>query len=347
VGETLHRTLQTRRDVGQLAPERLILIGAAERNARHLLPVAAQRGLERRRNQQSLVGLREDRGQVVHPLAQQPESGGAMQSEGRRHGLRCYERVPVHISARPTAEANGRPRRRPRRAKPPRDLRLELWHGVEQHGLEEEQNPSHLLLDSRAQPADGSGLPPHGEHLAQLILGLAPLRAAEAVVIEALHRGPHGLLMVEHRASRRVGRVSGHHQADIEMAECGSDLSLRAQCRSGARRRERLALRAAGIGVILAAPAQPLDLLGDVRKLQLHRACPHIGLERGRAQARDEPDKRLCGRLVAVAQPRSCLAQPEDTIAKRATFLLLEHLTQQRFEQSGITVQSLHGECAL
>jgi len=44
---------------------------------------------------------------------------------------------------------------------------------------------------------------------------------------------------------------------------------------------------------------------------------------------------------------RGGLAQPEYAIAKRAAFLLLEYITQQGFEQSGVTVEGLHGERAL
>ena len=69
---------------------------------------------------------------------------------------------------------------------------------VEQHGLEEEQVAADLVLDARADPAQLVGLPPHRQHLAQLVEQRAPARRADARVVEAVQQRGDVPLVVEH-----------------------------------------------------------------------------------------------------------------------------------------------------
>ena len=341
------RAVEPCRDVGELAPKWLTLVAAPARDVGHLLLLARERQLQRGRDQQPLLCLRELCRERLDATAQQPQRGAAMQPQRRAHSLRRDDGVAVHVAAGPAAEAKRGAFGRPAGAEATRDLGLQARRGVEQHGLEEEQDPPHLVLDGRSQPAYRSGLPPQRERLAQLVFDHPPLGAPDALVVEPFHRRPDGLLVVEHRAPRRVGRMRGHHEPHVEPAERLVDLCVRAQRRRGARGGERLALRRARVGVVLSPAAQPLELLGDVRELQLHRAGSHVRLERGGAQARDEADETIARVVIAVAQLGRRLAQPKDAIAKRAAFLLLEHVAEERFEQRGVEVQGLHGEVAL
>ncbi len=339
------RTVEPRRHERQLAPKRLLpIVGPAGGHVGHFLAVRLQGGVQPRRDEQPLLRLGEPLREPVHPRAEQPQRGRPVQPESAGDRLRGDLGIPVHVPACPAPEPNRGNLRGPRPFERARDLGLEPRCRIEQHGLEEEQDPTHLVLDHRTHVPERIGLPPHRQHLAQLALVSAPLGTAQSRIVEALHGPPHGLLMFEHRPTRRLGRMGGHRQSHVEPAQCLGHLGGRMLNRHARRGGQRLTLRSAGIGVVVPPPAQTLQLLGDIGQLELDRAGAHERLECAAGLGVDEPGQRAGCADVAATDPCRRIAQPEHSVAEGAALLLLEHIAEQRLEHRSVSIEGVtHG----
>ncbi len=337
------RAVEPAVDQPELAAERLVRVALAGLDVGQLALVALDRGAQRGGEEDVVVGLRELPREVVDALAQQPQRRRAVHLERARDRLRRHLGVAVHVAAGPRAEAQRRLQRRPGDVEAARQLGRQRRDRVEQDRLEEEQRAPHLVLDARPHAADLVGLPPGRQHLAQLVLQRAAAGRADARVVELLHDPPDRLLVVEDRAARRLGRVGGHHEPHVELREPLGDPAARHLADGADGRRQRLALRHARVGVVLAAAPQPLQLLGDVGQLQLHRAGAHVRRQPRRRLAAQEGQQLLALGLVAVAQRERAVAQPEQPLAEGAPVLLLQHVAEQALEQGGVAVERVGG----
>ena len=129
--------------------------------------------------------------------------------------------------------------------------------------------------------------------------------------------------MVEHRAARRLGRVRGEHQLDVQRAQRLGGVHAGAVEQLGGLG-ERLALLLAG-GVVLAPAADPLALLGDVGELQLQRAGADVRLDLVVAEPAQAAHQRLARGLVAAAQLGRGAVDPGHAVGELAAVLLGEH----------------------
>ena len=141
-------------------------------------------------------------------------------------------------------------------------------------------------------------------------------------------------LVLEHRAARRLGRVSGEHELDVEAARRGGEVGALGAEHVG-RVHQRLALAYAG-GVVVAPAAHALALLGDVGELQLQRAGADARLDVGGREPVHELDHRRARGGVAGAQLVGRLVQPLHGPGELLAGLLDEHVVQDLGEQLGV-----------
>ena len=214
-------------------------------------------------------------------------------------------------------------------------------HGVEQHRLEEEQVAPDLVLDLRAHAAQLVGLPPHGQHLAQLVDQRAPARLAGARVVEPVQQRRDVPLVVEHRPPRGLGRMRGQDVLDLQLRRQRRDVDVVA-AQDLRRLGQRLALDLAG-RVVLAPAAHALALLGDVRQLELERAGADDRLDRLVRHAAQVGDEPLGGGLVARPHGLGGPEQPLQARREHATRLFLEDLVEGRREQLRVMGEAVRG----
>ena len=185
------------------------------------------------------------------------------------------------------------------------------------------------------------GLPPDGQHLAQLGEQHAAAHVADPRVVEAVQQRRDVPLVVEHRAPRGLGRMRGEDVLDLQLRGQRRDVD-RAVAQDLRRLAERLALDLAG-AVVLAPAADALALLGDVRQLQLQRAGADDrldGLVGDLAQVGDETVGRG---LVARADGRGGAEEPLHARGEHAAGLLLEHAVERGREQFGVLGETVWG----
>ena len=113
-------------------------------------------------------------------------------------------------------------------------------------------------------------------------------------------------LVVEHRAPRRLGRMRGEDELELQRAHRGGQVGpgLAQQVR---RLEQRLPLAHAG-GVVVAPPAHPLALLGDVGELELQRARADAWLKLVGRERVDQLEQRRAGSAAPSrsSEARSC-----------------------------------------
>ena len=281
--------------------------------------------------------MRERPREPVHARPQQAQGRRAVQLQRAGQRVRADLGVAVHVAAGPGAVAQHGLH------EPHAELVLDLVEhgrdGVEEHRLEEEEVAADLVLDLRPYPPQLVGLPPHGQHLAQLGEQRAPPYAAGARVVEAVEQRRDVPLVVEHGAPRGLGRVGGEDVLDLQVRGQRRDVDA-AIAQDLGRLGQRLALDLAGL-VVLPAPPHALALLGDVRELELERARPDDRLHRlvgDLAQVGDEPLDR---RVVARAHRRRGAEQPLHAGREDAPGLLLEHAVQRGGEQLGVVGEAV------
>ena len=325
------RVLEPVEDEAELGPQRLPLAVRAPQHdgARQLLRVLGERILELLGHRDPQRRVRERPREPVHPRPQQAQRGRPVQLERAGQRVRTHLGVPVHVAARPRAI------RQDRLHQPHAEVVLDLVQhrrdGVEQHRLEEEQVAADLVLDLRPHPPQLVGLPPDGQHLAQLVEQHPPAYSPDARVIQAVEQRRDVPLMVEHGPARGLGRVRGQHMLDLQLRGQRGDVD-RAVAQDLRRLGERLALDLTGL-VVLPAPPHALALLGDVRELELQRTRADDrldGLVRHLAQVGDEP---FDGRVVAGPDRGGGAEQPLHAGREHASCLFLEHAVERAGQQ--------------
>ena len=218
-------------------------------------------------------------GQRPHPLAQHPVGQVGVQVERLPHQLRRAVGVAVLVAARPRAvaqEAHRRPQARVVAIQQPLELLVHGAGGVEEHLLEEEERPAHLVDHPRAGRPHLVALPEDRDLLEQPLLGLAALARRQARVVEGVEALGHEHVLGQDGAARDLGGMRRHHQLDREPVQHRGD-PLRwhrafGEGREG--RREALGLGAVGLlalGVAPAPAAHPMVLVGGVDELEEHR----------------------------------------------------------------------------
>ena len=212
---------EPRLDVGELAPQRLARLvrvapGEEGRGLRQLLLVALERRRQPLADRQGHAALGERLAQRRDPVGQQRQREHAVRAQRVPDRRRTDIRVAVHVSAGPAAEHERGRRRGPvGRVDGPVVPAGEVGRRVEQHGLEEEEQPPHLVGDARTHGADLVRRVPHRERLADVVLQATALGARRA----AGRRGRRG-------SARRCGASSAP-----SAATCPSDArSARAGC---------------------------------------------------------------------------------------------------------------------
>jgi hypothetical protein len=132
-----------------------------------------------------------------------------------------------------------------------------------------------LVDDVRPAGADLVGLPQQRDLLGQRSLDATAARGCERRVVELREEPPEAQMGGEHRAPRRLRRMRRHHELEREAARCLSEVALRhVRCaESGDRLCQRLA-RHALLVLVLAPPAQPVVLLGEVDELEVDAERP-------------------------------------------------------------------------
>ena len=140
----------------------------------------------------------------------------------------------------------------------------------------------------------------------------------------------------EHGAARGLGRMGREHELDPQAARpppaaSASSTPPRVELREGVG--ERLA-RNAPLGLVLAAPADPVVLLGDVDELEEERErSQHGGLA-----LEAEPGDRVAERDARAS--RACIAgeraNPLLVVEELLALLLDEHAPEQIAEQANV-----------
>ena len=321
-------------DESELGPQRLVVAVRAPQHerGRQLGGVALDRRLERGGDRRAPARVRELLRQPVDLLAQEPDGGLAVQGQRPRERLRPDLGMAIHVGAGPRAERQLAPAHG--RLEAALELLEDLRHRLVQRRLEEEQVAPDLVLHHRAGAAHLVGLPPDRDRLPQLGLERAPARAADPRVVELVEQAREVELVVEHGAARRLGRVCGEDELDVQRAQRGGEVEpLLAQQLGGLH--QRLALARAG-RVVVAPAAHALALLGDVRELELERTGADAGLDVLGGQALDQPGEHRVGARLAVAQRCGGLVHPPHRVGEAHAALLDEHVVEHGGEQVGV-----------
>ena len=167
-------------DEAELGPQRLPLAVRAPQDLRRTAAPARRPRATRRSSSETGIRSEECENICASRSTRTRKSCSAVpavQLQRARERVGADLRVAVHVAAGPAAVGeHGLHEPDVERVL---DLAQHLRHGVEQHGLEEEQVAPHLVLDARADAAQLVGLPPDGQDLAQLVQQPAPARRAE------------------------------------------------------------------------------------------------------------------------------------------------------------------------
>ena len=245
--------------------------------------------------------------------------------------VRAGVRVSVHVAADPGAEPKRRRRSRDRLAQ----LAHEPRQRLPQARLDEPQPVADLVDDARPPRAHLVRLP-EDRHLLRDLLANAPLgRVRQLRIVEPAQRRREALVRLEDRAAARLGRMRGEHRPHLE-PRCRREELVVADTRvaqSCDRIGERLA-RHAALVLVLAAAAQAMVLLGDVRELEEDREGPqHGGLLVEREGADGLLELRALARFARVTcEPADLFLQHEQLFA----FLLDEDVSQHVAEQADV-----------
>ncbi len=263
------------------------------------------------------------------PVEVTRELTGAL--ERVRDGLRPDVRIAVEVAADPGAEAQ-----RLAGAREPLDQgALELGDRVPEALLEEPQPLADLVDDPRPLGADLVGLPEQRDLLGEGVLEPPPLGERRALVVEAGEERGDPPVRLEDRAARRLGRMGGEDELDPEPLSCRLDLGLVDP--APVELRERIGKRLArhpSLGLVLAAPADPVVLLGDVDELEEQRERPQHGALALRAERGDRVGERLP--WAAGARIAGEGADPLLVVEQILAFLLDEHLPEQIAEEADV-----------
>ena len=218
------------------------------------------------------------------------ELAGAL--ERVRDRLRPDVRVAVEVASDPGAEAQ----RLPRAREPLDEGALELGDRIPEALLEEPQPLPDLVDDPRPLGADLVRLPEQRDLLGEPVLEPLPLREGRALVVEAGQERGDPPVGLEDGAARCLGRVGREDELDPEPRACRLDLGLVDPAPVELRERigERFA-RNPPLGLVLAAPTDPVVLLGDVDELEEQRERPQHGALALRPERRDRVAERASG----------------------------------------------------
>ena len=264
-------------------------------------------------------------------------SRGAGERAGQRLGADL--RVAVHVRARPRAEATSRPSTRTSKQR----SSSSSTSGTASCSVASKKNRLRRTSSSTIGRTRRTSSVCHQQRqrLAQLGQQRAAARAADARVVERVEQPGDVQLVVEHRAPRRLRRVRGEDELDVQRAHRGGEVGARGAQQVGGLH-QRLALAHAG-GVVVAPPPDPLALLGDVGELELQRARADARLHVLAREAVHALDERGARVEVALAHVGGGLVQPADGVGEAPAALLHEHVVQHVREQLRVARERVSG----
>ena len=308
------------------------------------------------RDVELLAGLRhargdaDARGQRPHPLPQHPVGEVGVQAERLPQQLGRAVGVAVLVAAGPGAvaqEAHRRAQAGVVAVQQPLQLLVHRAGGVEEHLLEEEERPAHLVDHPRAGRAHLVALPEDRDLLEQPLLGLAALARRQARVVEGVEALGHQHVLGQDRPARDLGGVRRDDQLDREAVQHRAD-PLRRHAPLGEGREgggEALGLRAVGLlalGVAPAPAAHAVVLVGRVDELEEHREGPDHAHQLAPVEVLGAlPQLRLGPRRLVRVHPLGAhlLGQRAQPLLRREQALaplLHQHLAQQAAQRGDV-----------
>ncbi len=167
------------------------------------------------------------------------------------------------------------------------------------------------------------------------LLGVAPLGRREPCVVELHELRLDADVGEQHRSARRLGRVRGQHELDRRAARALGELVVRDRCELPEGVLERFS-RDAAVARVLAAPSEPMVLLGEVRELEVEPERP----EHERLRLGLEVAQQLRARDASVAAGLSGrVPDPLDQLEQPRALLLDEHVSEDRPEQPNVAAE--------
>ncbi len=232
------------------------------------------------------------------------------------------------------------PKRRGRaRVGEPRSQRpLEVGNRVPEALLEEPQSLPDLVDDPRALGADLVRLPEKRDLLREPVLDPPALRERGGLVVEAGEERGHPAMRVEDGTTRSLGGMRS--EDELHPQPRARRLQRRGVDATAVEVPERIGERLArdpALGLVLASPADPVVLLGDVDELEEERERPQHGRLALESERGDRDAERLARPAGAgVARKR---ADPLLVVEQVPPALLDQHAPEQISEQANIGAQ--------
>jgi hypothetical protein len=314
----------------ELSPIGLALVQAADLGGvrRQLPGVALQRRLQLGRDAGQRTVERERHRQLADLGSVASEHELPRTGERLANGLGARVRVAVGVSADPAPEGD----RRPTGHMTP-VLVQQLLGTVQEAVLEEPQAVPDLVDHARPLVPDLVRLPEHRDLLAEACLDRFTIGGGLQRIVQLAEQLCDPDVSEQDRPPRRLRRMGGEHQLDVDVRQARAELVRRYVCQLREGVVERLTRCDARL-CVLAPPAKPVVLLCDVRELEV---------EAERAQHEGLPLRRESGDLRGdVVQRRSLprLAREQanalDFGQQLRALLLDEHLSENRSEQTHV-----------
>jgi hypothetical protein len=348
------RDREARLDEAELAPPRLAL-GARVLLARDFgqeRPIALDRRFELGVRRDVAVRQRERRSEIASAGQKTPYAPGAVRADRIFDHLGRDERIAVHVAAHPRMEPhrNAVRRRWPfaelellavRVLESARELLRKDGKQIPEDLLDVPDDVLHLVADGGPLAANLVGLPERGDLVADVAGGCVPFRRRELAVVAVLEDVGDAVELLEKRAARRLARVGGQSEGDLERRD-GLSHARGRHARLFQReqhRRERPALRRGPRGVGPSS-ANAVVLLGDVHeaKIEGKGADDRLGLRR--REAAERLKKRPGGVASFVTRPAAPRnGKLANALLERKELFALEldeHLAEQTSEPAHV-----------
>jgi hypothetical protein len=257
------------------------------------------------------------------------------------HGLGVHVGVAVHVAADPGAESQDARqlarlhRRSPGLLQRGGQFLVETRDDPVQHLGEIEQHVLALVRDGQPLARVLLGLPARRELGADLLPGRAALGGRDRRIEPVEHQPRDALLLAQHRAARRLGRMGGEHRVDRDRLQPLEHLRQRAALAVQALQHvlESARLRMRRVVQVLAATTDPVDLLGEIHGLEPGRERPHEIACLGRCTAPRTREQRHFAVGIALAPPDGVDAIAFHEREHEVPALLAQDLADERAER--------------
>ena len=221
------------------------------------------------------------------------------------------------------------------------ELLIEARHDPVHHLREEEQHVLAFVRHRQALARVLLGLPPGGEFRADLLPGRAALAGGHRRVQAIEQQLRDALLLAQDRAPRGLGRMPGEDRIDADPIEQCPDVTQRPAFAREAQQRvaDATRLRLRGIVQVLAAPPDPVHLLGEGDDLEPGRDRTHEVAGLGRLATAGPREQRVFAALVALSATDRGDTVPLDLVEAELPALFEQDLADERAERMHVFAQ--------